>query len=126
MKRVLVLVFLAAVISASSAFAEDPFVIMGGWSKKDLRSSSPTGQAAIQAMPSVSVENGVMLMSFNTDVSDLKVSVATSRGTVVYEASVSGNSGLTLPIRLGLQSGSYMLMLSHPKIGAMADKISVN
>jgi hypothetical protein len=128
MKRVaLFVLFLVAATSASSVFAIDPLVKQGTWSPKDYRSPNPTNQVEnLQALPSVSTANGVLFMSFLTDLSELKISVATAKGSVIYETLVSGNSGLTLPVRLGLQAGSYLLFLSHPKLGSIADKISIN
>ena len=127
MKRVLLsTIFLAALMIAPAIMATDAAVVQGGWSRKDYRSSNTAGRlAAIESMPAVSVENGVMLMSFPTDLSDLKVSVATLKGAIVYETMVSAGSGITVPVRPGLQSGSYVLLLSHPKVGAVMDKLNV-
>ena len=127
MKRVLLsTIFLAALMIAPALMATDAAYVQGTWTRKDYRSSNPAGRlAAIESMPAVSVENGVMLMSFPTDLSDLKVSVATLKGAIVYETMVSAGSGITVPVRPGLQSGSYVLLLSHPKVGAVMDKLNV-
>ncbi|MDR2499000.1 MAG: DUF3244 domain-containing protein [Tannerellaceae bacterium] len=128
MKRiVLFALMLTASMSFPTLFAEDAPAVMGGWTSKDFRSQNPAGRyAALEVLPSVTVENGVVLMSFATDMTDLKVSVATPKGVVVYETIVSANGGLTVPVRTGLKSGSYLLLMTHPRIGSMMDKLTVD
>ncbi|MDR2495596.1 MAG: DUF3244 domain-containing protein [Tannerellaceae bacterium] len=128
MKRVVVFtLILTALMTSTNLFADDALVVMAGWSKKDYRSSNPAGQnAAFEVLPAVAVENGVMLMSFTTEMSDLRVAVATAKGAIVYETMISAGGGITIPLRTGLRPGSYLLIMSHPRLGAMVNKLTVD
>jgi hypothetical protein len=119
------LLFFAGLFT-SLVFAENPIYIKGTWDDTyDLRSISLHGHAKTPAPPIVSIEKDILLVYFTDAVTDLTVTVGTTRGRIIYVNTISGKDGSTLPLPLGLSSGEYLLSLTHPTYGTLVGRFSI-
>lgn len=110
MKHVIsvLLIFMCSIFCVQAASKRDEFLDKGHWGDEDIRSFVP-------APPKAYVEEGESIsLNFITPISDLKVTVTDSAGTIVYEEVVSVSAPQSYLINLSsLGNGDYTLTVSH-------------
>lgn len=104
MKRSIVIMLSMCALFLSS-FADD-LVFTGAWDDGIQR-------IAIPQAPKASVDGDIVSIHFVDALSDLTVKISDYDGNLIYEDVISGSNGESYTIPCFLESGEYILSVSH-------------